>query len=334
MRRWKKIGCGIAGILICFLLGCGLLVQCTPNPVCYLTRKGFSGGENGVAYGLHPEYPQMENAVNVKKDLPYESAYENASYDLYMPKDDSKRYPLLLWVHGGAFVGGDKKDISTFATALASQGYAILSMNYALAPEASYPIPLKQVIEVSKHISTLSEQYPIDPTQIFIGGDSAGAHIALQFLLTQVNEEYRSVMKETQSLSPSVIKGYVSFCGLLDILEYDTTDSSFSNFLYAQSAWGYFDEKDWKQAAKAQSADVLAFLNSDLPPFYLTDGDANSFLPQAKEVQKILQKQGVVVESLLWESGEHPHEYQFHLDQEDGLQNFTQVLAFLTTYAK
>lgn len=329
MRKLKKIGYMSIGLCICFVIGCILLVQCTPKPVCYLTRKGFSGGESGVAYGLHPEYDQMKNGVNVYMDQAYPSVYDNANYDLYVPKDDGKDYPILLWVHGGAFVGGDKKDISTFATALASQGHIILCMNYALAPEAKYPVPLKQVREISEHISVLSEQYPIDPTRIFLGGDSAGAHIALQFLLTQVNEEYRTRMMETQTLSPASIKGYISFCGLLDILQYDLTDSSFSNFLYSQSAWGYFDQKDWKAAAKMLGADLLPYLTKDLPPVYLTDGDKDSFLPQAKKVKQILLHQGVTVTDCLWESGENPHEYQFHLDNEAGLENFQKVLQFL-----
>lgn len=331
MRKLKIAGCTIIGIFSFLLVGCILLVQCTPKPVNYLTRKGFSGGEEGVVYGLHPEYAQMKERVRIYQNHPYSSAYENASYDLYVPSDDTKSYPILLWVHGGAFVGGDKKDISTFATALASQGYVILCMNYGLAPEYQYPVPLQQVIELSEEIPAMAKQYPMDISQIFIGGDSAGAHIALQFVLTQVNEEYRAKLMEKQVLSPDVIKGYLSFCGLLDILRYDETDSSFSNFLYAQSAWGYFNEKDWKQAAKIQDADLLPYLTRSLPPVYLTDGDKDSFLPQAKRVKQILLNEQVEVSDCLWEDGEHPHEYQFHLDQEAGLENFQRVLEFLKT---
>lgn len=329
MKRWKSCCLYVCGLIVCLIIGCYVLVQITPDPVCYLTRKGFAADDDSLLYGLHPDYNEMEESVVVKKELPYESDYENAMYDLYVPKDASKTYPLILWVHGGAFVGGDKKDIASFATSVASQGYVVLCMNYALAPEYAYPTPLKQTIELGSELQELSKQYPINQEQIFIGGDSAGAHIALQFVLTQVNSEYRHKMNLPQTISSSSIKGFLSFCGLLDILAYNETDSAFSNFLYDQSAWGYFQSKDWKQTAQENHADLLPYLNSDLPPIYLTDGDKGSFLAQAKKVKALLKSQGVKVSDLLWESGEHIHEYQFHLDQAEGQKNFEMMLKFL-----
>lgn len=329
MKLWKRCCLVLLGIIVCIIIvGC-ITVQFTPKPVCHLTRIGFSGGDEGVQYGLHPNYEAMKENVQVKHDLRYPSQFENALYDLYVPKDDSNTYPLLIWVHGGAFVGGDKKDIASFATVVASHGYVVLCMNYALAPEYAYPTPLKQTIELGSELQELAKHYPIDQEQIFIGGDSAGAHIALQFVLTQINKEYQALMQVKQVLDVSSIKGFVSFCGLLDILAYDETDSAFSNFLYDQSAWGYFQAKDWKQAAQKQYANLLPYVNGDLPPVYVSDGDKNSFLPQAKKVKELLKRQGVKVSDLLWESGEHIHEYQFHLDQDAGLKNFEMMLEFL-----
>lgn len=329
MKWLKRFGIAFLCIL---LLGIGtsvIIVNLTPNPIAHLTRIGFSGGEEGVVYGRHPDYVNMQENIRIEKDLSYPSKYEQANFDAYYPKDTTQSYPVLLWVHGGAFVGGDKNDIENFATSLSSQGYVVLCMNYALAPEATYPTPLIQTMEMVSYLPELTKQLPMELSSFFIGGDSAGAQIAFQFLTTQTNETYREKLDLPLVIEPSTIKGAISFCGLLDLSQYDTTDSRFSNFLYDQSAWAYFKQKDWKEALRQNGADFSSYLTSSFPPVYLTDGDLNSFLKQAEEYKALLLQQGIEVVDLLWQSGEHPHEYQFHLDQDAGLQNFNQVLQFL-----
>lgn len=332
MHLWKKISLGVGGIPVVCIVVVMITIQLTPKPIAYITRAAFDGGSEGVAYGLHPEYERMRTQVDRKADRSYPSSYEQNNYHVYIPKDTSKTYPVILWIHGGAFVGGDKMDIHSYATALASQGYVVFTMNYALAPDKQYPTPLIQASEMAMEIKAQAEEMPIDLSNMFIGGDSAGAHIALQFTLTQTNENYRSFFDVEQIFEPTTMKGMISFCGVLDISMYDETDSGFSNFLYDQSAWAYFDKKSWKDAIVKNHADALSFVNEDFPPVYLTDGDHNSFLTQAKQAEQIFRQYNIDVTSLLWEEGEHPHEYQFHLDQEAGQKNFDMVLEFLKNH--
>lgn len=329
MKWFKRIFIAIL-VLIVMLVAAGYAtIHITPDPVAHLTRIGFSGGEKGVVYGRHPNYETWKQQIKITKDIQYSSTQETSTFDIYTPNDTSKTYPAIIWVHGGAFVGGDKRDIENFATSLTAQGYVILCMNYELAPEATYPTPLSQMSSFISELPKLAETFPIDLTQVFVGGDSAGAHIAFQFLTTQTNPEYREFMKVSQVIEPDTIKGAISLCGLLDIIRYDETDSSFSNFLYNQSAWAYFDHKDWKASVKTNGANFLPYITSDFPPTYLTDGDKDSFLDQAVDMEALLMEKQVEVSALLWKNGEHPHEYQFHLDQAAGIQNFDQLLAFL-----
>ena len=121
-------------IIILFMAGCLIMIQFTCVPVTKLTRMGFSGGKEGVQYTHHPEYEQRIQTIEEKLDVSYASAYDLHTYDIYYPKEKGS-YPLLLWVHGGAFVGGDKADTRTYMEMVASYGYTVISMNYALAPE-------------------------------------------------------------------------------------------------------------------------------------------------------------------------------------------------------
>jgi len=86
---------------------------------------------------------------------------------------------------------------------LASEGYAIVNINYELAPKAKYPAQLIQIGEAYEFIEN-SDLYPfIDKDIIYFGGDSAGAHIAAQFIIVQTNPDYVSLLnhiKETKDI--------------------------------------------------------------------------------------------------------------------------------------
>lgn len=328
MRLFKRILLGAFGLILLFLIGAFLLIQITPKPVAYLTRTAFDGGEQGVSYGLHPDYQTMLSQIVSQKDQRYPSKYANATYDIYMPKDTSNKYPVMLWVHGGAFVGGDKKDMTSFAIALAAKGNIVITMNYALALEAIYPTPILQVNDMVKELSQLKTQLPMTD-DLFIGGDSAGAHIAFQWAVTQTNDTYRQYFAMEQTIDPDHLKGAISFCGLLDFSMFDETDSAFSNFLYRQCAWAYLDHKDWKTSLTLQHVDFLSAIDDLFPPVYLSDGNRNSFLDQAKKAKTLLENKSIPVTALFWETGKHLHEYQFHLNEEAGLKNFNMVLQFI-----
>ena len=59
---------------------------------------------------------EIAERVIVEKNLTYESEYKENQYDIYSPKYYEGDLPVILWAHGGAFVGGDKSDLQAYAT--------------------------------------------------------------------------------------------------------------------------------------------------------------------------------------------------------------------------
>jgi len=163
--HYKKIILGISIVLSIVILTPIVIVNITPNITALFVRKMFE-----TQISTEPlNYNNYSDKVASIKDLDYESEYKRNNYDVYMPKDmKEERYPTIIWIHGGAFVGGDKKDAEIFTTMLASYGYVVLSMNYELAPEAKYPTPIKQVEEFYNHIISLKSKYPIDENKLFL----------------------------------------------------------------------------------------------------------------------------------------------------------------------
>jgi len=99
---------------------------------------------------------------------------------LYDPIGDGDPLPTLIYFHGGGWVVGDldSNDRALRLLALES-GVGILSVDYCLAPENPFPAPLNECIEVARWVHRNGASHGIDVDRLAIGGDSAGANLAL-----------------------------------------------------------------------------------------------------------------------------------------------------------
>ena len=175
--KFKKFLLMILTLSIFILSAFALSFVFSPKPASLVIRKFFEGGME-----IAPEnFDEIAARVSVEKDLIYESEYKMNQFDLYSPQKYEGELPVILWAHGGAFVGGDKSDLQAYATQIADKGYHVISMNYALAPESQYPVPIFQISEMYKHLLVRQEEYGLDLDQLFLAGDSAGAHMMSQF---------------------------------------------------------------------------------------------------------------------------------------------------------
>ena len=110
-------------------------------------------------------------------------AVENVSYgscdkwhllDLYRPKDAEGKLPVLLNIHGGAWVYGDKKVYAPYCMYLATQGFVVVNASYRLAPKHTFPAPLEDVGAMVEWVVDHAEEYGLDVSNLFFVGDSAG----------------------------------------------------------------------------------------------------------------------------------------------------------------
>ena len=102
------------------------------------------------------------------------------SYDLYVPEGCGP-FPVLVWVHGGAWVGGDKANPEVFdRVAYAfSLGYALASTNYRLANQfgkGTWPDYPNDVADAVAHIVDNADRLRLDAERISLLGHSAGGH--------------------------------------------------------------------------------------------------------------------------------------------------------------
>ena len=318
-------------VLVVVALLCVVVITATvltPYPVAYLLRAAFAKGP-AVA---PDDYDALAARVTVEKDLRYPSIYRDNTADLYHPNQGEGPFPVVLWVHGGAFVGGDKKDIEIYATALAAQGYAVVCINYRRAPEAKYPVPLEQTAEACRWLATIAEEYVLAMDRLVLAGDSAGAHIAAQFTALQTNPDYAAAMGMDAVLMPDTIKATLLFCGPYDAAQIAEVDNRVMGFFLQKAAQTYFGRRDWARAL-APEITLANHVTANFPPTFLADGNTSSFERHARDFAAVLIQKGVSTQTHFTsvEKEITKHEYQFVMNTPAGQEAFARVAAFLET---
>lgn len=108
------------------------------------------------------------------------------SLDVYRPKGVTDA-PVLIFIHGGAWVAGDKAFHRNVGRTFAERGFVVVSVNYGLAPWTKHPGQVRDVARafdwVRKHVA----EYGGNPGDVFLSGHSAGGHLAT---LLALNEKY------------------------------------------------------------------------------------------------------------------------------------------------
>jgi len=324
------------GVTAAVLLGLALLLvavtMCTPRLFVWVMHITHVF-DRRVLPPL--QLKQVSADVRVQTDVAYPSRYGSNTFDLYAPAAGGG--PVLFWVHGGGFIGGDKTTIRPIALRLAAKGYTVVSLNYALAPKTHYPAALVQLGEVYEYLRANAPRFGApNLCRLAFGGDSAGAQIALQFVLLQTNPALAEAMHWHPQVPKESIKANVLYCGPYDLAAFAGTGSKVLGFFVQQLGWAYFGHRGWMRAPKARQASVLDHVTAACPPTFLTDGNAFSFEEQGRALCAKLTELGVSVQGLFYgpEAGELHHDYQFSFDQypQQAEECYQDTLDFLNRY--
>ena len=93
--------------------------------------------------------------------------------------DDALTHPCFVFIHGGGWGMGDKKEVGGFME-MANRGWVVASVNYRLTEKGKWPFPaqIQDCKEAIRHLRRNAAKYGIDPTRIVVGGGSAGGHLS------------------------------------------------------------------------------------------------------------------------------------------------------------
>jgi acetyl esterase/lipase len=330
----------VLGVLVLAVVAAVLYFVCSPMPVVRLLRRKMDDSPS------YPDgYGKIRERVEIHRDLDYPSRYGNHTYDLYLPKSvgkdadlagkpnpAEKAFPLILWVHGGAFVAGDKAGVENWGVMLAGKGYAVAAMNYCLAPEAAYPAQIQQIGECLAAILKLAEGKQIDMGRVGLSGDSAGAYMAAQFAVASTNDALAGQIAVSSPLAGGALKCALLFCGPYDVRRMFNVENRTLRLFISRIGWSFLGRKKWSEAPLISTVAPKDFVTERMVPCYITDGNAVSFEPQGRALGEALRGRGVKVKERYFakeDYGEVPHEYQMRLETKNAMDCFGDVLDFL-----
>lgn len=201
-----------------------------------------------------------EPAMKVRKDVSYATPAgadpARTRLDVYAPAA-GKDHPIVIYVHGGGWQRGDKKNVGVKPRAFTERGHVLVSVNYRLVPAVTYREQAGDVASATAWVRAHARELGGDPARIFLMGHSAGAH-----LVALVGTDGRYL--EAVQMAPGMLRGVIPLdCSVYD-LPLRMKDAGPVLGPRFEAAFGK-DEKAWKDASPVTHIEKVR----QLPPFLI-----------------------------------------------------------------
>jgi arylformamidase len=149
----------------------------------------------------------VAQAQTLKSNVPYaDSAHERQVLDIYAPEGAKGSLPVVFWIHGGGWQGGDKTDVQIKPRVFVERGYIFVSTNYRLLPHVEMKVIIQDVAKSLGWVHKNIAKHGGDPKRIFVMGHSAGAQLAA---LICIDDRYL----KAEGVPMEVLKGCVPVDG-------------------------------------------------------------------------------------------------------------------------
>jgi arylformamidase len=224
--------------------------------------------------------PSPGAEMKICRGLAYcEPRTEQQTLDVYSPAEGEAR-PVVIWLHGGAWILGDKLEVEYKPAGFVAHGYVFVSVNYRLAPKASLKDMATDVAKALRWVHAHAHDYRGAPGKMFVAGHSAGAHLAA---LVCADQRYL----KAEGLSPANIRGCVSVDGLYDVTRFIEGMGPVRAALYAE-VFG-------RSRASQEDFSPIAHIadGKHIPPFFIAHGRRPASQVQSHAFATALQAAGI-----------------------------------------
>lgn len=207
--------------------------------------------------------------------------YRPLELDLYLPVGVEAPAPVVVYVHGGGWQRGSRRDPpplldADFYDQIAAGGFAVAAVDYRLSAEARFPAALEDVRAAVDWVRSNAGDYGLDAGRVFLWGDSAGGHLALLAALTGT------------TLTGAGVRAAVAWFPVTDLLALPSDlaaagfvpdlgpDSREARLLGAPAA---------SVPDLARQASPVTHAHAGAPPILLLHGDMDDLVPAAQSVR-------------------------------------------------
>ena len=249
---------------------------------------------------------QVPDGVTAHRDLEYaKAADKKLLLDIYVPdaegesrtadaSDVAESLPLIVWIHGGAWRGGNKRHCP--ALPYTTKGYVAASISYRLSHEAIFPAQIEDCKAAIRWLRANAATYRIDPDRIGVWGSSAGGHLVAMLGTTGDVKELETQHGNLDQSSR--VQAVCDFFGPTDFLRMDADalpggpivhddPKSPESLLIGAPIQDYPD--------KVARANPITYVTIDDPPFLIVHGNKDPLVPwqQSKYLHEAMQTAGL-----------------------------------------
>jgi acetyl esterase/lipase len=240
-------------------------------------------------------------AIQFERDVVFDKAgSEELKLDLAMPRDEAGPFPAVVCIHGGGWVGGDRKQMNQALTVLANRGFVAISPDYRLAPQHRFPAQIEDCKSAVRWLRANAAKYKVDPNRIGAVGFSAGAHLAC--LLGVTDREDGLDGKGGNPEQSSRVQAVVSFFGPTDLAADEWTKTAEQTNLVPLLGARRADRPELYRKASP-----LTYADKKAAPFLFFHGTADTVVKpeQSRRLAEKLQAAGVTARVMSIEGEGH-----------------------------
>ena len=228
--------------------------------------------------------------------------------DVYRPRDAKAPTPVVMFIHGGGWVAGDKDSAVLWLLPYLEMGWAAVNVEYRLGRVAPAPAAVEDCRCALHWIGRNAKRFNFDPAKVVVTGDSAGGHLSLTtgMLPPSAGFDYACAFEDDPTwagawtdMAPKIaaIVNWYGITDLADMLQGPNTRS------YAVSWFASLPNRE----ELARSLSPLTYVRAGLPPVLTIHGDADPLVPYSHAVRlhEALTKAGVRNQLLTIPGGKH-----------------------------
>lgn len=223
-------------------------------------------------------------------DIPYADLSPDQKLDLFLPEKGGGPFPLIIYIHGGAFAIGDKRE-SNFQFYLngLERGYAVATLNYRLSGEAIFPAGIQDVKAAIRFLRANSAEYHLDPERFAACGGSSGGNYAAMVCLTDHVDEFNNPGLGNPGVSCKV-QAAVDWFGPTDFLLMDDQlrengfgmDATHSQADSPESR--YLGRRITEVPIKVELANPMTYVHKKMSPLLIQHGRLDTLVPVQQSI--------------------------------------------------
>jgi acetyl esterase/lipase len=240
---------------------------------------------------------KVANGVILEENIFYAPEHNlSQSMDLYLPVRPSKRpLPTVIFIHGGGWRAGDKKEGRVLCQEFVRRGYAAASLNYRFSNQAIWPAQALDCKSAVRCLRANASKYNLDPNRFAVSGHSAGGHLSA-FLATTNGVK---LFDQGQNLQVSSdVQAELWFAGVANLVSRATT-RGFEGELGPKSSESILlGGPVLLRRHLALGASPVTWVSKNTVPFYFEAGTLDKAVPpnQVFEMKAALDKFGIYSE--------------------------------------